>query len=54
MEGTKEWKTNPIDKFSLYIEGIGATEGVDWRAGPVKGAAMGFKNFIIKKPLDYD
>ena len=27
---------------------------MDWRAGPVKGAAMGFKNFIIKQPLDHD
>ena len=29
-------------------EEIGATEGVDCRAGPVKDAAMDFKNFLIK------
>ena len=29
-------------------EGIDATEDVDWRAGPVKGATMGFKYFLIK------
>ena len=34
----------------IPIEGIGAAEGVDWRAGPVKGATMGFKNFLNKQP----
>ena len=37
-----------------HIEGIGTAEGVDWRAGPVKGAVMGFKNFLIKQPLNHD
>ena len=36
------------------FEGIGATEGVDWRAGPVKRAAMGFKIFIIKQPQNHN
>ena len=38
----------------IPIEGIGTAEGVDWRAGPVKGATMGFKIFIIKQLLDHD
>ena len=35
-------------------EGIDAAEGVDWRAGPVKGAAMGFKKISHKQPRNYD
>ena len=38
----------------ILIEGIDASEGADWRAGPVKGATMGFKIFLIKQPLDHD
>ena len=38
----------------IPIEGIGAAEGVDWRAGPVKGATMGFKKFLIKQPRNHD
>ena len=34
----------------MLIEGIGAAEGVDWRAGPVKGATMGFKFFSLNSP----
>ena len=37
----------------IPIEGIGATEDADWRAGPVKGAAIGFKKLsyrIAPKP----
>ena len=35
--------------YGECCEGIDAGEGVDWRAGPVKGAAMGFKNLSLNK-----
>ena len=30
----------------VHIEGIGAAEAVDLRAGPVEGATMDFKNLF--------
>ena len=38
----------------IPIEGIGTTEDVDLRAGPVKGATMGFKKFLIEQPQSHD
>ena len=29
-------------------------KGVDWRIGPVKGAAMDFKKFLVKQPQNHD